>query len=447
MMLFFVAGLLLGLYGQVRAQNLASAQISVISERLAQSAVHSWEYGARAEALLELNAPTYSVVSFDAVPPPHSIPSNITSALCEVFTIAHNIVVARSLSNITGPQPLIADTSAGDPASIGVSVLLANWTGQGALDGLDYAGAAQDQLHYLFQNVSKTEDGAFSHRVDQLQLWSDSVYMVPPFLAYYGVLTRNQTILGEAYIQIRLYRKYLRDTAAGNLWKHIQLGQTGIDDGHWSTGNAWAAAGIIRVLGTIQRSPFANSFKSQQNDLAHWVHEIHGAMYSHINSNGLFYNYADNNTTFYDASSTALLASTVYRLSLLGNIHTYIPLAEQVRKALLASAGTIVSIATTSTMPAPSTTSTALAGTGTTVSGLLHFTPEGWLTPVVNPYSYGAQGSDSPEAQAFILELQAAWRDWVADGAQGANSAREARPHVLMIGAILILPWLMMVIT
>lgn len=445
-MLLLVAGLLLGLYSQVMAQTLTSAQISVISERLAQGAVHSWEYGTRAEALLELNAPTYSVVSFNAVPPPHSIPSNITSALGEVFTIAHNIVTARSLSNITGPQPLIADTSAGDPASIGVAVLLANWTGQGALDGLDYAGAARDQLDYLFQNVSKTSDGALSHRVDQLQLWSDSVYMVPPFLAYYGVLTQNQTILGEAYTQISLYRKYLQDAAAGNLWKHIQLGQTGNDDGHWSTGNAWAAAGMIRVLGTIQRSPYANSLKSQQNDLANWVDEIHGAMYPHINSNGLFYNYADNNTTFYDTSSTALLASTVYRLSLLSNIRTYIPLAEQIRKALLASAGTIVSVTTTSTTPAPSTTSTALVATDTTTSGLLHFTPEGWLTPVVNPYSYGAQGSESPEGQAFILELQAAWRDWVADGAQGASSAREARPRA-MIGAIMVLPWLMIIIS
>ncbi|KAG1760255.1 Six-hairpin glycosidase-like protein [Suillus occidentalis] len=445
-MVLFVAGLLLGLYSQVRAQTLTSAQISVISERLAQGAVHSWEYGTRAEALLELNAPTYSVMSFNAVPPPHSIPSNITSALSEVFTIAHNIVVARSLSNITGPQPLIADTSAGDPASIGVAVLLANWTGQGAIDGLDYAGAARDQLDYLFQNVSKTNDGALSHRVDQLQLWSDSVYMVPPFLAYYGVLTQNQTILSEAYTQISLYRKYLQDAAAGNLWKHIQLGQTGNDDGHWSTGNAWAAAGMIRVLGTIQRSPYANAFKSQQNDLANWVDEIHGAMYPHINSNGLFYNYADNSTTFYDTSSTALLASTVYRLSLLSNIRTYIPLAEQIRKALLASAGTIVSVTTTSTKPAPSTTSTALVATGTTTSGLLHFTPEGWLTPVVNPYSYGAQGSQSPEGQAFILELQAAWRDWVADGAQGVSSARKARPRAI-IGAIIVLPWLMITIS
>lgn len=164
------------------------------------------------------------------------------------------------------------------------------------------------------------------------------------------------------------------------------------------------------------------------------------------NSNGLFYNYADNSTTFYDTSSTALLASTVYRLSLLSNIRTYIPLAEQIRKALLASAGTIVSVTTTSTTPAPSTTSTALVATGTTTSGLLHFTPEGWLTPVVNPYSYGAQGSQSPEGQAFILELQAAWRDWVADGAQGVSSARKARPCAI-IGAIIVLPWLMIVIS
>ncbi|KAG2135567.1 Six-hairpin glycosidase-like protein [Suillus cothurnatus] len=443
--MLFVTSLLLGFYSQVRALNPTAAQIAAISQRLAQGALHSWEYGTRAEALLELNAPTYSVVSFNAVPPPHTIPSNITSALGEVFTIAHNIVVAQSLSNIAGPQPLMADTSAGDPASIGVAVLLANWTGQGALDGLNYAGAARDQLEYLFQNVSKTSDGAISHRIDQLQLWSDYVYMVPPFLAYYGVLTQNKTILSEAYTQIKLYRKHLQDASAGNLWKHIQLGRTGNDDGHWSTGNAWAAAGMIRVLGTIQRSPYANSLKNQRNDLANWVGEIHRAMYSHMNSNGLFYNYADNNTTFYDASSTALLASTVYRLSLLGNIHTYIPLAERARNALLAPAGTIVSVTTTSTTPVPSTTSTALPATGTTVSGLLHFTPEGWLTPVVNPYSYGEQGSDSPEGQAFFLELQAAWRDWVADGAQGANSAREARPHVLMIGAIVVL-WLMIVI-
>ena len=66
---------------------------------------------------------------------------------------------------------------------------------------------------------------------------SDFVYMVPPFLAYYGVTTQNISILQEAYTQISLYRKYLLDTNANNLWKHIQLGSYGTDNGHWSTGD------------------------------------------------------------------------------------------------------------------------------------------------------------------------------------------------------------------
>jgi len=72
---------------------------------------------------------------------------------------------------------------------------------------------------------------------------------------------------------------------------------------------------------------------------------------------------------------------------------------------------------------------------------MLHFTSDGWLTPVVDPYSYGAQGSNSPEGQAFTLEMQAAWRDWVADGAKGANSAREVGPHVFLVGVVAALSW------
>jgi len=57
------------------------------------------------------------------------------------------------------------------------------------------------------------------------------------------------------------------------------------------------------------------------------------------------------------------------------------------------------------------------------MSGMKHFDSNGWLTPVVNPDSYGQQGAQSPEAQAFVVEMHAAWRDWVADGSKGANGA------------------------
>lgn len=60
--------------------------------------------------------------------------------------------------------------------------------------------------------------------------------MVPPFLAYYGVVSQNRTLLVQAHDQIKLYRSYLLDTQANNLWKHVLLGTSGNDEGHWSTG-------------------------------------------------------------------------------------------------------------------------------------------------------------------------------------------------------------------
>lgn len=68
--------------------------------------------------------------------------------------------------------------------------------------------------------------------------------MVPPLLAYYGVITRNRTLVQESYNQIKLYRSYLVDSSAGGMWRHIVMGASGTDSGHWSTG---AFSFIIRV--------------------------------------------------------------------------------------------------------------------------------------------------------------------------------------------------------
>lgn len=124
--------------------------------------------GTRAQALLEYDSASYSVLTVGAgVPPSQSNPPN---TLNTVLTIAK--VVVGNLTNLTtSPRPLIPkDGSTGDPASVGGAVVLANWTGQGS-DGLNYSVAATNQFNYLLLNVSKTGDGAISHRADQVQLW------------------------------------------------------------------------------------------------------------------------------------------------------------------------------------------------------------------------------------------------------------------------------------
>ncbi|KAF5318278.1 hypothetical protein D9611_014688 [Ephemerocybe angulata] len=223
-----------------------------------------------------------------------------------------------------------------------IATVLASLTHQalpgGMADGVDYLTITKSQIDFLNSDkVPKTPEGAISHRVEQLQLWSDFVYMVPPVLGYYGVLTKTRSYLVDAYVQCRLYRQYLRDGSTG-LWRHVLLGTRvdGVpnDPGFWSTGNGWAAAGMLRVYATIKNSEFAGSMKNEMNDLKTWVEEVHIAMYSHLLPVAVRYphvtettcriglverftNYADQSPTsarnFYDASSTALMAGTVFR--------------------------------------------------------------------------------------------------------------------------------------
>lgn len=146
----------------------------------------------------------------------------------------------------------------------------------------------------------------------------------------------------------------------------------------------------------------------------------------------VFTNYADQSPSatgnFYDAASTALLAGTVYRASVLLGQHTYVPFAERCRKTLF-----------NTTSAAPTTNGTA------TLAGYQHLTTDGWLTPVVNPHMYGLEGSESAEAQAFVVQLHAAHRDWVLAGSVGEKSgalpsvARDGSGALLAVAAALLL--------
>jgi rhamnogalacturonyl hydrolase YesR len=167
----------------------------------------------------------------------------------------------------------------GDPASESLFFYffcpsaLSNWTLPTSQGG-PYATAAKGQLDYLLNVAPKAADGTISTRESEVQLWSDFVFMAPPFIAYYGALeggSNGATLLQTAYDQVRLYRAVLFDQGVG-LWRHIALGSWS-DPTHWATGNAWAAAGMLRVLATIKHSPEAGSMQSQQNDLAQWTGE------------------------------------------------------------------------------------------------------------------------------------------------------------------------------
>ena len=175
-------------------------------------------------------------------------------------------------------------------------------------------------------------------------------------------------------------------------------------------------------------------------------------------SNGLFMNYADGQTgnNFDDAASSALLAATVYRLAVLTGKTKFVSPAELTRAALFTTNGTAAATfssttPSTSAAQSSSTTSTSTASASSSTpspsnpfADMSYFTSDGWLQPVVDPLNVGAEGSHSPEGQAFVLMLQAAWRDWTAAGSPGLTNsalpsrgrARDRVPVLVVLGLV-----------
>lgn len=100
--------------------------------------------------------------------------------------------------------------------------------------------------------------------------------MAPPFLAYYAVYKNDEALLRETIRQVGLYREVLKKS--NGLWTHIK-GPNSADPGSWSTGNAWAAAGITRVLATVIKAPMSSGWTTEINLLKSYIKEIlDGAM-------------------------------------------------------------------------------------------------------------------------------------------------------------------------
>jgi rhamnogalacturonyl hydrolase YesR len=148
--------------------------------------------------------------------------------------------------------------------------------------------------------------------------------MVPPFLAYYSIVSNDLSYMREAQTQITLYRKLLQargGTPGRRLWRHIagRDGPENSDLGLWSTGNAWVAAGLARVLATSRRWGPTKADAVFHAQLIQIVEEIvNGAMaVDDDEKSGLLRNYLKDKSSFGEVSGTALLAATVYRMAVL----------------------------------------------------------------------------------------------------------------------------------
>jgi unsaturated rhamnogalacturonyl hydrolase len=185
-----------------------------------------------------------------------------------------------------------------DPGSNGEGVLYAaKLTGDPALK----AGADR-MLEYFLKTAPRTQAGTFHHIDDKPQVWVDSMYMAPPFLAVAGAHA-------EAVKQVEGMRRLLWNKSAG-LFSHIW------DDGKkaferqafWGVGNGWAAAGMTRVLRALPES-----MKAERRRLAAYIREVLDGCLEHRRPDGLFHDVVDKPDTFVETNLSQILSYTIFR--------------------------------------------------------------------------------------------------------------------------------------
>jgi rhamnogalacturonyl hydrolase YesR len=211
--------------------------------------------------------------------------------------------------------------------------------------------------------------------------------MGPPYMAYLGVVTEDMDLLQEMIRQCELYCELL--VTETGVWRHVAnapgVGDVKTDNGAWCTGNAWAAAGMVRCLATLRKSRYAAESIADQNSLVKMTADIlDGTMKADTHTSGLLRNYLDDESWFGEVAGTALMAATAFRIAVLepprfGQEYTdwAIKKMEAVWRHIDRETGVVAPV----------------------VNSL----KEGQRTPL---------DGVNPEGQAFVVLLFAAWRDW-----------------------------------
>ena len=185
-----------------------------------------------------------------------------------------------------------------DAASPGEAVLwVAKKTGdQILMNGFDKL------LDYIMNKAPRDKKGIIYHFSNVPEIWSDSLYMLPPFLAAAGKFE-------EAIKQIDGVRSYLWNKdkkLLSHMWDCER--QEFIRQNCWGVGNGWSAAGITRVIYALP-----DRMADEKKKLIGYVKDIIDGCLAHIRTDGLFHDIIDNPDSFIETNLSQMLAYSIYK--------------------------------------------------------------------------------------------------------------------------------------
>ncbi|MDX8500789.1 glycoside hydrolase family 88 protein [Mesorhizobium sp. VK4C] len=123
----------------------------------------------------------------------------------------------------------------------------------------------RDWAERVVTAMPRTPEGGFQHnvsdRVNDDELWDDTLFMVALFLASYGQAAGQRRFVEEAERQFLVHARYLADPASG-LWFHGWTfdGRHNFARALWGRGNAWITVGILDLVELAEIMPSVRGY-------------------------------------------------------------------------------------------------------------------------------------------------------------------------------------------
>ncbi|TNC48574.1 glycoside hydrolase family 105 protein [Rubellimicrobium rubrum] len=112
----------------------------------------------------------------------------------------------------------------------------------------------------VIADAPRTVEGGFQHdvsdKVNEGELWDDTIFMMGLFLAAYGEASGRRALVDEAERQVLVHTRYLADTETG-LWFHGWSfpRRDNFARARWARGNAWITAALADLPELCTLSP------------------------------------------------------------------------------------------------------------------------------------------------------------------------------------------------
>ncbi len=180
-----------------------------------------------------------------------------------------------------------------------------------------WGAALQDWAERVLAEAPRTASGGFQHdvsdKVNDGEMWDDTLFMLALFLASYGQTSGQKELVDEASFQFLIHTHYLCERETG-LWFHGWTfdGNHNFARARWARGNSWISAGILDLLDLADLAP------SDRRFLLWVVRAQLDTLLGYQTESGAWRTLVDDETSYEEISATAAIGYALLKGHRLG---------------------------------------------------------------------------------------------------------------------------------